>query len=671
MRLRAIALLAVATGMTGVAQGQETGSGRTVIRTETRVVLVDAVVTDKKGNYVPDLTAKDFRVWEDNKEQAITNAVSQAEEPAKAQQKGGLILLFDNTTMSSTNQAQAKKAALGMLELEGAADRLTAVAAYNGTVGVIRNFTTDTEQLKQAIAKVPPASVTGATDARSFLYALAVFARSVAAVPGRKTVVFFTGGHTLGTRSTDEFQAAMNACNRANLAIYPVDVVGLGAAGGALGRTEGEWAGLLSHVGVALAAGPVLRIASFMMASGQQTVGQATRSTGAPATTATTPPPASIPGRQGGVAMGAYGFMTSLADSTGGFVVRNSNDLLEGLQKILKEERAYYLLSYTPPESSKGGCHTLRVKVSRGGTTVRSRSSYCYSKPADILAGTPAERELQGRLAGSEAGAAAASLQAPFFYSAPDTARVNLTMEIPSSGIRFEKVKGKLHAEVNVLAIAYRDDQVAARTSDVVKLDFNDQAAVDAFKQKPLHYENQFEITPGKYNLKVAFGQTGGAFGKLESALAIDAYDGQRLAISALTFSRQTRPAQDASSADAALMEGRTPLVARDVEYIPSGENRFPQGERFRVYFELYDPQLLSGASSVTARMATFDKKTGRQMSGLDMGNVSGYARPGTNTIAIGITMPALPPGSYRAELQAASAGAGSAARPVEFDVNN
>ena len=42
-----------------------------VIRAETRLVLVDAVVTDKKGDYVHDLTIKDFKVWEDNKEQNI------------------------------------------------------------------------------------------------------------------------------------------------------------------------------------------------------------------------------------------------------------------------------------------------------------------------------------------------------------------------------------------------------------------------------------------------------------------------------------------------------------------------------------------------------------------------------------------------------------------------
>ncbi len=44
-----------------------------VIRTESRVVLVDAVVTDKKGNYVHGLTQKDFKVYEDNKEQAVTS----------------------------------------------------------------------------------------------------------------------------------------------------------------------------------------------------------------------------------------------------------------------------------------------------------------------------------------------------------------------------------------------------------------------------------------------------------------------------------------------------------------------------------------------------------------------------------------------------------------------
>jgi len=42
------------------------------IKTESRLVLVDAVVTDKKGNYIHDLTQADFKVFEDGVEQKIT-----------------------------------------------------------------------------------------------------------------------------------------------------------------------------------------------------------------------------------------------------------------------------------------------------------------------------------------------------------------------------------------------------------------------------------------------------------------------------------------------------------------------------------------------------------------------------------------------------------------------
>ena len=41
----------------------------TVIQTETREVLVEAVVAAKGGAYVRDLTQQDFHVFEDNKEQ--------------------------------------------------------------------------------------------------------------------------------------------------------------------------------------------------------------------------------------------------------------------------------------------------------------------------------------------------------------------------------------------------------------------------------------------------------------------------------------------------------------------------------------------------------------------------------------------------------------------------
>ncbi len=77
-----------------------------VIRKESKLVLVDAVVTDKKGNYVRDLTQNDFKVFEDNKEQPVSAFSTGADAATQANgQRRYLILFFDNSTMAARNGA--------------------------------------------------------------------------------------------------------------------------------------------------------------------------------------------------------------------------------------------------------------------------------------------------------------------------------------------------------------------------------------------------------------------------------------------------------------------------------------------------------------------------------------------------------------------------------------
>ncbi|MGA3044632.1 MAG: hypothetical protein ABSF54_27985 [Bryobacteraceae bacterium] len=82
-QLRSTFFLAAAIGAAcAVASAQDASQASgslPVIKAETREVLVDAVVTDKKGEYVKDLAQKEFRVWEDNKEQKITSFSFQAD----------------------------------------------------------------------------------------------------------------------------------------------------------------------------------------------------------------------------------------------------------------------------------------------------------------------------------------------------------------------------------------------------------------------------------------------------------------------------------------------------------------------------------------------------------------------------------------------------------------
>ena len=67
------------------------------------------------------------------------------------------------------------------------------------------------------------------------------FAKTLGAVPGRKTMILFSGGFPMDPQRAEQFaelDAAIDACSRANVAIYPLDVHGLrvlfpGAASGA------------------------------------------------------------------------------------------------------------------------------------------------------------------------------------------------------------------------------------------------------------------------------------------------------------------------------------------------------------------------------------------------------------------------------------------------------
>ena len=208
-----------------------------------------------------------------------------------------------------------------------------------------------------------------------------------------------------------------------------------------------------------------------------------------------------------------------LADGTGGFVILNTNDLLGGLERIAKDQNQYYLLGYKPAVSPEGSCHTLKVKVERGGTTVRARSGYCNVRPADLLAGNPIEKDLETRAGGEMQGNVTALMQAPFFYTSPNTAQVHLAVEIPSAALKFEKVKGKQHAAINILGIAYKPDaSIAARFSDTVNVDFDDKKQIEEFQKQPFRYENQFGIASGEYKLKVVFSSGNESFGKLETA---------------------------------------------------------------------------------------------------------------------------------------------------------
>jgi VWFA-related protein len=67
----------------------------------------------------------------------------------------------------------------------------------------------------------------------------------------------------------------------------------------------------------------------------------------------------------------------TLADETGGFSLRNSNDFDSGAKRIGEESRVFYLLGFYPPEGKPARAwRKLEVGVKRPGLTVRARRGY-------------------------------------------------------------------------------------------------------------------------------------------------------------------------------------------------------------------------------------------------------------------------------------------------------
>jgi len=362
-----------------------------------------------------------------------------------------------------------------------------------------------------------------------------------------------------------------------------------------------------------------------------------------------------------------------LADGTGGFVILNTNDLLGGLQRISQDQNQYYLLGYKPPVSSEGSCHSIKVKVERGGTEVRARSGYCNARPVDLLAGNPVEKDLESRAGGEMKGNVAASMQAPFFFTSPNTAQIHLAVEIPSSALQFEKVKGKQHGALNILGIAYKpDNSIAARFSDTVNLDFDGKKEVEEFRKQPFHYENQFGIASGEYKLKVVFSSGNESFGKLESPLVIDSYRAQDFSMSAIALSNSIHDMGKLSTdLDSQLLEDRSPLLVQGLQISPSASNHFKKTDSAAIYAEVYEPLLREPKPPQVAYEVTIvERKSGQQK--VHLRDRLSTVNPGNPVIPLGLKLPVatLDAGSYHLELRALdTAGNISKMRSTDFEV--
>ncbi|HVQ29034.1 MAG TPA: VWA domain-containing protein, partial [Vicinamibacteria bacterium] len=177
---------------------------------------------------------------------------------------------------------------------------------------------------------------------------LAAVDRATAALTGlrgRKSLLLWTEGF-LNDPDVTAVQEVASRCREANLAVYSLDVRGLIAGLDQMGAAEGG-APNTAELGIMQ-----MEETEFKSAGSE-----------------------------------------GLAEDTGGFALKSTNDLAGGASRVAEESRVYYLLGYAPPEG-KGprDWRKLKVEVKRPGFQVRSRRGYSLRTNEEIRAAAPVKK---------------------------------------------------------------------------------------------------------------------------------------------------------------------------------------------------------------------------------------------------------------------------------------
>ena len=174
-------------------QGQATEQSGGRFKSAVDVVSVVAVVRDRKGRFVPDLSQRDFTIVESGQNRPIVGFKAEADGPVR------LAIVFD---VSGSMRVGTKAAARQLLSALGGSDQ-AALFSFDTKLEKVRDFTSDFASLDAALERVDkPYGQTSLYDA------VAETARAVAGghgekvTPQRSAVVVLTDGVDTHSRLT-------------------------------------------------------------------------------------------------------------------------------------------------------------------------------------------------------------------------------------------------------------------------------------------------------------------------------------------------------------------------------------------------------------------------------------------------------------------------------------
>ncbi len=594
---------------------------RATFSTSTNVVVVNVTVLDRTGKPVPNLSAKDFQVYEDGKLQklqavdyqrldeaklppvqqasaepvlgktlgynpATESAATRTNLISKYQDRRLICMLFDFSSMQPAEQIRSKEAAIKFLQSQLTASDTVSIMVYGASLKTVQDFTSDRGLLISTInrfrigdssenatfadesADAQDQSGLFVADETEFnifnadlkLAAIEDAARGLAQYPEKKALIYISSGvQKNGVDNQSQLRATVNTAIRSNVAFYPIDARGLSAI------VPGGDATQAGAAGNNLYNGAGQRSLKENFNNQQET-------------------------------------LATLALDTGGKALLDSNDLTEGMQQVQKDFGSYYILSYVPANAAPDGRYRrIQVKLTPNLAGLKAKLDYRqgYYAPAPFGRMREADKEAQlsqALLSDNPATDLPLAVEVDYFRLEKNKYFVPITAKIPGSALAFQKKGAKQATELDFIA-EVRDARArpAATVRDTIPLKMAADLAGQV-SRKSIQYDTGVTLAPGKYKLKFVARENGeGKTGTFEEPFTVpDLANGTALRISSLILSNGREPAatQVAGVKNSRKLTASNPLLADGQKLVPNVTRVFQTGQKLLAYVEVYDPKI-------------------------------------------------------------------------------
>ena len=531
--------------------------------------------------------------------------------PRAGQVRRTIALVADDLGTSFSDLVHVRRALKKFVDEQMRPGDLVAIMRTGAGIGALQQFTTDRQLLYRAIERVrwnpqgragassfptldyQPPGLTAAKDAvksgspeeraerdsiggseslEEFregvftvgtLGALDFIVRGMRELPGRKSVVVFSGGFQIykdpnkpedwrgSDRVVENLRRLTDQANRASVVIYTMDARGLVYTGLTAADTYNPAPG-------------------------------------------SAPDPDGLMSRHNNFVRNQEG-LAYLAEQTGGIFIRNTNDLGGGMERVLEDQQGFYLIGFRPPDEvfqpsqGKTRFNKFEVKVRRPGLGVRTRAGfYGFAEGARKSAPRTRHEQLLAALT-SPLTSGGLTLRLTSLFSSPSdkTAVLDSLMHIDASQLRLtDEPDGWKKAVIDVAAVTFGENgQVAGEINRTETVRARGEG-LRLMLSEGLVYRMRVPIKqPGAYQLRVAVRDTQTErLGSASQFVEVPDLGKRRLALSGVVISTAEDEPPAAAAPDAAA-GGRDPLREATVR-------RFPSGAKLDFLYHIYNAKL-------------------------------------------------------------------------------